>query len=75
MVVQYGFITIFVAAFPLGPLFALLNNLTEIRVDAYKFVAIFRRPMAERTEDIGIWFEILGGVAKISVVVNVSIPT
>ncbi|XP_057314546.1 anoctamin-4-like isoform X2 [Hydractinia symbiolongicarpus] len=70
MVVQFGFITVFIAAFPLGPLFALLNNLIEIRVDAYKFVTIFRRPMAQRTEDIGIWFEILSGVAKISVVVN-----
>lgn len=72
LVVQFGFITVFIAAFPLGPLFALLNNLIEIRVDAYKFVTIFRRPMAQRTEDIGIWFEILSGVAKISVVVNVS---
>eukprot|EP00111_Clytia_hemisphaerica_P002798 TCONS_00007881-protein len=70
MVIQYGFITIFVAAFPLGPLFALLNNLFELRVDAYKYVAVFRRHASERTEDIGIWFEILTGVTKMSVVVN-----
>ena len=69
--IQYGFITIFVAAFPLGPLFALLNNLFELRVDAYKYVAVFRRHASERTEDIGIWFEILTGVTKMSVVVNV----
>lgn len=61
------------AAFPLGPLFALLNNLFELRVDAYKYVAVFRRHASERTEDIGIWFEILTGVTKLSVVVNVSI--
>ena len=30
-VLQFGFITIFVAAFPLAPLFALLNNWVEIR--------------------------------------------
>lgn len=71
LVIQYGFITIFVSAFPLGPLFALLNNLIEIRVDAYKMVTIFRRPLGERVEDIGIWQEILLGVAKLSVVVNV----
>ncbi len=30
-VIQYGFITLFVAAFPLAPFFALLNNILEIR--------------------------------------------
>jgi hypothetical protein len=33
-VLQFGFITIFVAAFPLAPLCALLNNWMEIRLDA-----------------------------------------
>ena len=31
IVIQFGFITIFVAAFPLAPLFALINNVLEIR--------------------------------------------
>lgn len=52
-VIQYGFITIFVTAFPLGPLLALINNLIEIRLDAYKFTCVFRRPMAARAQDIG----------------------
>ena len=52
-VIQYGFVTIFVAAFPLAPLFALLNNVIEIRLDAYKFVTQWRRPLAARAEDIG----------------------
>ena len=37
-VIQYGFITIFVSAFPLAPLFALLNNVFELRVDAKKLL-------------------------------------
>ena len=52
-VVQYGFITIFVAAFPLAPLFALINNIIEIRLDAYKFTTQWRRPVALRGQDIG----------------------
>jgi len=52
-VIQYGFITIFVAAFPLAPLFALLNNIIEIRLDAYKLVTQFKRPVAYRAVDIG----------------------
>lgn len=60
----------FVAAFPLGPFFALLTAIAEIRVDAINFVSQFRRPDAARAEDIGAWFRILEGVTKISVLVN-----
>ena len=52
-VVQYGFVTIFVAAFPLAPLCALLNNIIEVRLDAYKFVTQYKRPVAVRAQDIG----------------------
>jgi len=36
-VIQYGFVTLFVSAFPLAPLLALINNVFEIRLDAYKY--------------------------------------
>jgi hypothetical protein len=71
-VLQYGFVTLFVAAFPLAPLFALLNNVGEIRLDAYKMVTQARRPLAERVQDIGAWYGILQGVTYASVVSNVS---
>lgn len=41
------------ASFPLAPLFALLNNIIEIRLDAKKFVTELRRPVAVRAKDIG----------------------
>lgn len=71
-VLQFGFITIFVCAFPLAPLFALLNNWIEIRLDAHKFVCETRRPVAERAEDIGVWFDILQVLAQLSVISNVN---
>ena len=52
-VIQYGFVTIFVAAFPLAPFFAWVNNVVEIRLDASKFIQVFRRPVAQRAQDIG----------------------
>ncbi|XP_076354775.1 anoctamin-2-like [Tachypleus tridentatus] len=70
MVLQFGFVTIFVVAFPLAPLFALLNNITEIRLDARKFITFLRRPVAERVKNIGIWYRILNSVGKISVITN-----
>ncbi|XP_065837572.1 anoctamin-4-like isoform X2 [Oscarella lobularis] len=70
MIIQFGFITIFVSAFPLAPLFALLNNILEIRLDAYKFVTLLRRPVSQRAQDIGIWYSILDGVTKFAVFTN-----
>lgn len=52
-VIQFGFVSLFVASFPLAPLFALLNNIIEIRLDAKKFVTELRRPVAARAKDIG----------------------
>ncbi|XP_018619106.1 anoctamin-1a isoform X2 [Scleropages formosus] len=70
MIIQFGFVTLFVASFPLAPLFALLNNIIEIRLDAKKFVVELRRPIAARAKDIGIWYNILRGISKVAVIIN-----
>ncbi|KAL4640703.1 anoctamin-4 isoform X2 [Arapaima gigas] len=70
MILQFGFTTIFVAAFPLAPLLALLNNIIEIRLDAYKFVTQWRRPLPSQAKDIGIWYGILEGIGILSVITN-----
>ncbi|KAM9704791.1 anoctamin-2b isoform 1-T1 [Menidia menidia] len=70
MIIQFGFVSLFVASFPLAPLFALLNNVIEIRLDAKKFVTELRRPVAARAKDIGIWYNILSGMGKLSVIIN-----
>jgi hypothetical protein len=72
-VLQYGFVTIFVAAFPLAPFFALLNNIFEMRLDAKKFLRFYRRPVPKRVKNIGVWFNILDALGRLSVVTNVSI--
>ncbi|XP_032221070.1 anoctamin-3 isoform X2 [Nematostella vectensis] len=70
VVLQFGFVTMFVAAFPLAPLFALVNAVFELRVDAINFVCQFRRPTPRRAQDIGAWMSIMQGLANISVLVN-----
>ncbi|KAF3425387.1 hypothetical protein E2986_02577 [Frieseomelitta varia] len=69
-VLQYGFVTIFVAAFPLAPFFALLNNIFEMRLDAKKLLVMYRRPVGQRVIDIGIWYRILDSISKLSVITN-----
>uniref|UniRef100_UPI00358E4EFF anoctamin-4-like n=1 Tax=Myxine glutinosa TaxID=7769 RepID=UPI00358E4EFF len=70
MILQFGFVTIFVAAFPLAPLLALINNIIEIRLDAYKFVTQWRRTLASPAKDIGIWYGILEGIGILAVITN-----
>ncbi|XP_031438334.1 anoctamin-6-like [Clupea harengus] len=73
MVIQFGFVTLFVASFPLAPLLALVNNLLEIRVDAWKLTTQFRRIVPEKAQDIGAWQPILQGVAILAVATNAAI--
>ena len=56
----------FVAAFPLAPLIALLTNLVEIRIDARNMVKTFRRPVAYKSEGIGVWYDILVTMTTVS---------
>ncbi|KAG8515697.1 Anoctamin-9, partial [Galemys pyrenaicus] len=53
MMIQYGFTTTFVAAFPLAPLLALVSNVVEIRLDAIKMTRLQRRLVPRMAKDIG----------------------
>ncbi|XP_041052687.1 anoctamin-9-like isoform X2 [Carcharodon carcharias] len=85
MAIQYGFTTIFVAAFPLAPLLACLNNLFEIRLDARKMLVLQRRPIPRKAKDIAytggqqqceevkhmrIWVRLLEAVGVLAVIGN-----
>jgi len=70
MVIQFGFVTLFVVAFPLAPAFALINNLIEIKLDANKFTCSLRRQRPMRAKDIGVWTNILGSISRFAVITN-----
>lgn len=70
LIIQFGFVTLFVVAFPLAPLFALINNLIEIRLDAWKFLSKHKRPIPHKASDIGIWSDIISAVSYIAVLTN-----
>lgn len=66
---QFGYVTLFVAAFPLAPFLAFLNNVIEIRVDSSKLCKLSRRPINMGAQDIGTWqyiFYIMGLAAVLS---------
>ncbi|XP_048521496.1 anoctamin-4-like isoform X2 [Dendroctonus ponderosae] len=70
MVIRFGYITFFSKAFPLAALCALLNNLIELRSDAYKFVKSHRRVVPVEKSGIGAWNGILRSLSYISTAIN-----
>lgn len=62
--------TLFTVAFPLGPLFALINNIIEIRIDAFKILTQLKRPLPKKAQSIGIWLPILNAIARFGVITN-----
>ncbi|XP_063415421.1 anoctamin-3-like isoform X2 [Mytilus trossulus] len=69
-ILQYGFLMLFAASFPLAPLLALLTNAIDIRVDAKRLLWMYRRPVAAIRGDIGKWYGILQFVNLVAVVTN-----
>ena len=55
MFIQFGYVTLFSSAFPLAALCALLNNVVEIRSDAFKLCMTYQRPFGKTVENIGTW--------------------
>lgn len=70
MVIQYGFVTLFVVSFPLAPFFALVNNIFEMRLDAKKFLRYYRRSIPRRVKDIGTWAQIMQIICRLAIMSN-----
>eukprot|EP00644_Phytophthora_capsici_P004735 jgi/Phyca11/546038/estExt2_Genewise1Plus.C_PHYCAscaffold_190551 len=70
MLVQFGYVSFFSLAFPLAPLLALLNNLLELRTDAFKLCHTRQRPLAHKASGIGVWLHVLQIMSVLAVLTN-----
>ncbi|XP_017099243.2 anoctamin-8 isoform X1 [Drosophila bipectinata] len=70
MLVQMGYVVLFSAAFPLAGVCALINNLMEIRSDAFKLAHVHQRPFGQRVANIGTWQNALSILSLAAVIVN-----
>ncbi len=66
--IQFGYATMFVTAFPLGPALMYLSTVVRVRVDGWKFCQIFRRPDPRMAEDIGVWLTVMDIISVISAI-------
>lgn len=70
MFIQMGYVVLFSSAFPMAAFCALVNNLIEIRSDAFKLCFIFQRPFGQRVPNIGSWQNAMEIMGLIAVLVN-----
>ena len=63
MFIQFGYVTLFSSAYPLAGLCALLNNLIEVRSDAFKLCFIHQRPFTERVQVRRSWSRIISNIS------------
>ena len=72
LVVTFGYVTLFAAAFPLGALTSLVLGLIEARVDLAKFV-LSQRIEPRGAEDIGAWQHVVEALSHVAVVTNTAL--
>lgn len=68
--IQIGYVVLFSSAFPPAALCAILNNLIEIRSDAFKLGYICQRPFGQRVPNIGTWLNCIEYMGYMAVIVN-----
>ncbi|KAJ3044118.1 Structural maintenance of chromosomes protein 6 [Rhizophlyctis rosea] len=67
---QFGFIVLFAAVFPIAPIFALLNNAFELRGTAFNLLEAYRRGVPLQAQDIGSWEFCFNFIARTCVSTN-----
>lgn len=66
--VDLGYITLFAAAFPLGPIISMIANCLEIRMKMYVFMYVYQRPTCQNCTGIGEWLNVWEFMSFVSVV-------
>ena len=73
LAIDYGYMTLFVAAVPFAPLLAFISTFLEIRIDGYKLLHEFRRPQPLSLQDIGMWRVVFMTISYAGVFTNAAI--
>ncbi|TFK66243.1 DUF590-domain-containing protein [Pluteus cervinus] len=74
MVVQFGYVVLWSGIWCLAPVMALLNNVLELRSDAYKITVHHRRPLfGIRADTIGPWLDALTFLTWLGALCNSSL--
>ncbi|KAF9007761.1 hypothetical protein BDZ89DRAFT_1079277, partial [Hymenopellis radicata] len=76
MVTQFGYVVLWSAAWPLAGIMAFINNIVELRSDAFKIVTHTRRPLPSSQSSpptIGAWLDALVALTWLGAVINAAL--
>lgn len=73
MYIQFGYVVLFASISPFASIAALINNIIEIRIDAYKLCCVYRRPFAKRAKNTGAWLLAFESLLVMSIITNCSL--
>lgn len=73
MIMTYGYITLFAAAFPFGAFCTYIFLHIESRSDLFKLEKLARRPMADKCHTIGQWYLALQFLTYASIFTNITL--
>lgn len=55
MFLQFGYVFLFSAVYPMAAFWAVLNNVLELKTDAFKLCRLYQRPRSRKVAGIGVW--------------------
>lgn len=70
MWLQFGYAFMFSSVFPMASLYAFVNNLMEMRGDAFKLCVTMRRPFPQLADSMGIWQSAFEALIIMAVMTN-----
>ena len=73
VVIQFGYITLFAASFPLAAFWSIIFNTLEVFSDFFKLKTSYRRPIALNADGIGSWKNVLNTMCVFCVLTNLII--
>eukprot|EP00756_Hemistasia_phaeocysticola_P051214 Hpha_TRINITY_DN26390_c0_g1::TRINITY_DN26390_c0_g1_i1::g.9322::m.9322/K19327/ANO10, TMEM16K; anoctamin-10 len=73
MVIEFGYVILFAAGFPLASALSVLCNVIEMKSDLWKLTRVYKRPKAVRASNIGVWRGLLWALVALSVFTNVAL--
>eukprot|EP00658_Telonema_sp_P-2_P062257 TRINITY_DN5092_c0_g1_i1.p1 TRINITY_DN5092_c0_g1~~TRINITY_DN5092_c0_g1_i1.p1 ORF type:complete len:734 (+),score=185.73 TRINITY_DN5092_c0_g1_i1:40-2241(+) len=70
MVIEFGYVVLFAAAFPLASILSIGCNLIEMRSDLYKLCCVCVRPSCKKANNIGTWAVVISTMGWLAIVTN-----
>jgi len=68
--VQYGFTVLFITALPIATFFSLVSNYIKVKLQIWKLIRFYQRPVPQGAQDIGTWQDIFNFISVAAVVTN-----